>query len=64
MKRQEGEARLRKLRLALSAVIVLFGLVMMVSTLTRFGPSPFIGVVFGGGFVFYGTLRAFRALKS
>ena len=61
---QHSETRLKRLRIALSAVIVLFGLVMMASTLTSFGPSPLIGIVFGGGLVFYGTLRAFQAIKG
>ena len=58
------EARVKRLRLALSVVIVLFGLVMMMSTRTSYGPSPLVGIVFGGGLVFYGTLRAYQALRS
>lgn len=58
------EARIKRLRLALSVVIVLFGLVMMMSTRTSYGPSSLVGIVFGGGLVFYGTLRAYQALRS
>lgn len=59
-----SEARSKRLRLLLSVVVVLFGLAMMMSTLTRYGPSPLIGIVFGGGLVFYGTLRAYQAFRS
>ncbi len=59
-----SEARRKRLRIALSIGVILFGLMMMASTLTPYGPTPLIGFVFGGGFVFYGTLRAYRALRS
>lgn len=61
---KSNEARFKRLRLALSVFIIFFGLLMMMSTLTSYGPSPLIGIVFGGGLVFYGTLRAYQALRS
>ncbi|MGB3634593.1 MAG: hypothetical protein WA982_11180 [Rubrobacteraceae bacterium] len=60
----DSESRRKRLRIALSIGVVLFGLLMMASTLTSYGPTLLIGFVFGGGFVFYGTLRAYRALRS
>ena len=62
---EPGESRRSRLRrrLILSAVAVVFGIVMMLAPLTPFGPSPLIGLVFGGALVLYGALRAYQTLK-
>ncbi|CAN5682383.1 hypothetical protein BH24ACT21_BH24ACT21_06690 [soil metagenome] len=61
---QNSEARLRKLRLALSIAVILFGIFMMAATFTPFGPSPAIGLVVGGVLTAYGALRLYLALKN
>lgn len=58
----ESRSRIRR-RLILSAVAVAFGIAMMLAPLTPFGPSPLIGLVFGGALVLYGALRAYQTLK-
>ncbi len=58
------EARLRRLRLVLSVVVILFGGLMMAAPFTPFGPSPAIGLIFGGALAAYGVLRLYLALKS
>lgn len=61
----EGRRRAEvRRRLILSVVAILFGLVMMLAPLTPFGPSPLVGLVFGGGLALYGALRAYQTFKS
>lgn len=64
MKPPGSEARLRKLRLTLSAAVILFGGFMMAAPFTSFGPSLPIGLIFGGAFVAYGVLRLYLTLKN
>lgn len=61
---ESSESRVKRIRLALSAAVILFGILMMLAPLTSFGPSPLIGLVFGGAFVLYGAFRAHQTLKS
>lgn len=58
------EARFKQLRSVLSVAVILFGAFMMAATLTPFGPSPIVGLVFGGALAAYGALRLYWTLKS
>ncbi len=53
------EDHLRRHRIALSAVAIAFGVLMLAAILTSFGPSPSVGVVFGGAFIVYGGVRLY-----
>lgn len=48
----------------MSAVAILFGLLMIGAIFTSVGPSPRVGVVFGGFLVASGVLRLYWILKK
>lgn len=48
----------------MSAVAILFGLFMIGAIFTGIGPSPRVGVVFGGFLVASGVLRLYWTLKK
>ncbi len=57
------EDNLRRRRIALSVAAIAFGVLMLAAIPTGFGPSPSVGLVFGGAFIVYGGVRLYQALR-
>jgi uncharacterized membrane protein HdeD (DUF308 family) len=63
---ENREASLRRRRIALSAVAIAFGTLMLAAIPTDFGPSLLVGLVFGVSFIVYGgaAIQGFEGLRS
>ena len=59
---ENREASLRRRHIALSAVAIAFGMVMLAAIPTDAGPSLLMGLESGVSFIVYGGARLFRGI--